>query len=76
MKNGKEVESRPRLAEASMKILGFTLLLSGWGIAFTSVALLATGTARVAFVLAGLGVEAIGLALVARAHPLPRGSRG
>lgn len=59
-----------------MKILGFLLLLSGCGIAFASVALLAAGTARVTFVLAALGVEAIGLVLVARAHPLVRGARG
>jgi hypothetical protein len=59
-----------------MKILGFLLLLSGWGIAFASVALLAAGTPRVIFLLAGLGVEAVGLVLVARAHPLLRSVRG
>jgi hypothetical protein len=59
-----------------MKILGFVLLLSGWGIAFSSVALLAVGTARVVFLLAGLGVEALGLVLVARAHLLVRSVRG
>jgi hypothetical protein len=59
-----------------MKILGFLLLLSGCGIAFASVALLGAGTARVIFILAAMGVEAIGLVLVARAHPLVRGARG
>lgn len=56
-----------------MKILGFLLLLSGCAIAFASVVLLASGTPRIAFLLAGLGVEAIGLVLLGRAHPLLRG---
>jgi len=56
-----------------MKTLGFLLLLSGGGIVFASVALLASGAARIVFLLAGLGVEGIGLVLLARAHPLMRG---
>lgn len=56
-----------------MKILGFLLLLSGGGIVFASIALLAAGAARIAFLLAGVGVEVIGLVLLARAHPLLRG---
>jgi len=38
-----------------------------------AVALLAAGGARIAFVLAGIGVEILGLVLVIRAHPAPRG---
>jgi hypothetical protein len=56
-----------------MKFLGFLLLLAGWGIVLTAVALLATSGARAAFVLAGIGVEILGVVLVIRAHPAPRG---
>lgn len=56
-----------------MKLLGFLLLLSGGGIAFAAVALLAAGAARVAFLLSGIGVEIIGMVLVARSHLLARG---
>jgi uncharacterized membrane protein YccC len=56
-----------------MKILGFVLLVSGWAIVLTAVALLTGGVPRAAFVLAGIGVEIVGLALVIRAHPVRRG---
>jgi hypothetical protein len=56
-----------------MKFLGFLLLLAGWGIVLTALALLAANAPRVAFVLAGVGVEILGLVLVIRAHPAPRG---
>ena len=56
-----------------MKILGFLLLLSGWAIVLTAVALLTQDAPRAAFVLAGVGVEIVGLALVIRAHPVHRG---
>jgi uncharacterized membrane protein YccC len=58
-----------------MKILGFLLLLSGWAIVLTAVALLTQPPARAAFVLAGIGVEIVGLVLVIRAHPIRRGER-
>jgi uncharacterized membrane protein YccC len=57
----------------SMKILGFVLLVSGWAIVLTAVALLTEDVPRAAFVLAGLGVELVGLALLVRAHPIHRG---
>ena len=50
-----------------MKLLGFLLLLSGWGIVETALYLL-HGSALSAFILAGLGVEILGIALVARAQ--------
>jgi uncharacterized membrane protein YccC len=56
-----------------MKLLGFVLLLSGWAIVLTAVALLAQDVPRAAFVLAGIGVEIVGLVLVIRAHPAFRG---
>lgn len=58
-----------------MKLLGLLLLLSGWIIAFASISLLGAGAARIVFLLSGMGVEVIGLVLVARAHPLLRGPR-
>jgi hypothetical protein len=59
-----------------MKLLGFLLLLSGWGLTLAAVALLGATTPRAAFVLAGVGVEIVGLVLVIRAHSVPRGERG
>jgi uncharacterized membrane protein YccC len=56
-----------------MKILGFVLLVSGWAIVLTAVALLTEEVPRAAFVLAGLGVELVGLLLLVRAHPIHRG---
>jgi hypothetical protein len=50
-----------------MKLGGFLLLLSGWGIVVAALALLHGGAVS-AFILAGFGVEIIGLALVMRAH--------
>jgi uncharacterized membrane protein YccC len=57
-----------------MRLFGFLLLLAGWGIVLTALALLAAETPRALFVLAGLGVEIVGLVLVIRAHPLRRGA--
>lgn len=50
-----------------MKLIGFLLLLSGWGIVLAALAML-HGAAVSAFILAALGVEILGLVLVARAH--------
>jgi hypothetical protein len=61
-----------------MKLAGFLLLPAGWAIMLTALALLPPGSARGAFLLAGLGVEALGLGLVVRAHmpePPPEGAR-
>ncbi len=51
-----------------MKLAGFLLLLAGWGIVLGAVMLLASAVARTIFVLAGLGVEVLGLVLVVRYH--------
>jgi hypothetical protein len=59
-----------------MKILGFLLLLAGWGLALAAVVLLAAAAPRAAFVLAGVGVEVVGLVLVIRGHSAPRGEHG
>lgn len=52
-----------------MKLGGFLLLLSGWGIVVAALALLHGGAVS-GFILAGLGVEVLGLVLVLRAHLL------
>ncbi|HVN03987.1 MAG TPA: hypothetical protein VMT86_06185 [Bryobacteraceae bacterium] len=57
-----------------MKLLGFLLLLAGWIITLAAVALLRTMPQRGAFVMAGTGVEILGVILVLRAHRLPGGA--
>ena len=58
-----------------MRLAGFLLLLAGWGIVLSAVALLKSPPARSAFALSGVGVEVMGLALVIRSHIVPRGER-
>lgn len=55
-----------------MKIAGFLLLLSGWTLVLSALVLLAAAAPRAAFVLAGVGVELLGLALVGRSHLIRR----
>ncbi len=57
-----------------VKLFGFALLLAGWALVVCALALLVADAPRIAFVLAGVGVEIVGLVLVIRAHPLPRGT--
>jgi hypothetical protein len=57
----------------NMKILGFLLMLSGWGISLAALALLSTMETRGVFIAAAIGVEILGLVLVIRSHPKPRG---
>jgi hypothetical protein len=54
-----------------MKLAGFLLLLAGWVIVLTAIALLPPGPVDVAFVVAGLLVEGLGMGLVVRAHVPP-----
>ena len=51
-----------------MKLAGFLLLLAGWMIVLSAVALLGAPAQRAGFVLAGIGVEAVGLVLAVRSH--------
>jgi hypothetical protein len=53
-----------------MKLLGFFLLVAGWALVIAAVVLLGQVAPRTIFVLSGLGVEIVGLVLVARSHPL------
>jgi hypothetical protein len=50
-----------------MKLGGFLLLLSGWAIVVAALLLL-HGGALAAFIVAGLAVEILGLALFAQSH--------
>lgn len=60
---------------SGMKLSGFLLLLAGWGIVLAALALLTVEAQRAAFVIAGVGVEALGLFLFARSHLVPRRER-
>lgn len=51
-----------------MKLAGLLLLVAGWVIVLSAIALLPPASSRSAFVLAGLGIELLGLALAIRAH--------
>lgn len=55
-----------------MKLAGFLLLLSGWAIVLVALMLLPAVYTQAVFVLAGLGVEVLGLTLVVRSHLRPR----
>ncbi len=58
-----------------MKLGGFLLLLSGWGIVVTALVLL-HGHAVLAFVYAGIAVEIMGMVLVFRGHLPPSEDEG
>ena len=58
-----------------MRVVGLLLLLSGWVLVLAAVVLLPAVPVRAAFVLAGIGVEGLGLALVFRSHLVLRGPR-
>ena len=59
-----------------MRIAGFLLLLAGWGIVLCAIALLRSPSLIASFVMAGTGVEVLGLVLVIRSHRLIRKERG
>jgi hypothetical protein len=56
-----------------MKLAGFLLLVSGWGIVVTTLPLLPSLPARAGFAFAGMSVELIGLALIGRGHWIQKG---
>ena len=58
-----------------MKFAGFLLLLSGWGIVLAALTLLKPVLPQLVFVLAGIGVEVLGLVLVVRSHVVLRKER-
>lgn len=55
-----------------MKAAGIMLLLAGWLLVLAAIVLLAANGPRIAFLLAGVGVEILGLVLLARAHLTPK----
>jgi len=55
-----------------MKVAGLLLLLAGWILVLAAIALLAAAGPRGAFLLAGVGVEVLGLVLLARSHLTPK----
>jgi hypothetical protein len=54
-----------------MKLTGFLLLAGGWVVVLAAIALLPPSPSQVSFVLVALGVEALGLGFVFRAHLAP-----
>ena len=59
-----------------MKPAGFLLLVAGWAIVAAALLLLPSAPPRVAFVLAGIAVQVLGLVLVVRSHRVLDGERG
>jgi hypothetical protein len=59
-----------------MKTAGLLLLMAGWLLVLSALALLVPGVARNCFVAAGLAVECLGLVLTVRAHLPVRSDRG
>ena len=51
-----------------MKFVGFLLMLAGWLLVLAALEMLNAATARALFVLAGIAIEVLGLALVFRAN--------
>jgi hypothetical protein len=58
-----------------LKPLGFLLLVTGWILVLAAVVLLKQPGVRTGFVLAGVGVEILGLVLVVRSHISPAPER-
>ena len=56
-----------------MKLAGFALLLSGWIIIVSALAMLAEQRERAFFIVAGVLVEMLGLGLALRSHRMPAG---
>ncbi len=55
-----------------MRLVGFLLLIAGWGLALAAIGMLASNAPRTAFVLAGGAIQLLGLVLVVRSHMLAR----
>jgi len=59
-----------------MKLAGFLLLVAGWAIVVAALLLLPSGASRLAFVLAGVAVQVLGLVLAVRSHRVLEVERG
>ena len=60
----------------AMRLVGFLLLVTGWGLVLAALGMLKADAPRTAFVLAGVAVELLGLVLLGRAHLLIREEKG
>jgi hypothetical protein len=58
-----------------MRLLAVLLLLAGWGLVLASIGMLKSDLPRAGFVLAGVAVELLGLALLAKSYLLAREER-
>jgi hypothetical protein len=54
------------------RLVGFLLLLAGWGLVLAAIGMLKSDAARAGFALAGFAVELLGLVLLGRSHLLVR----
>jgi len=59
-----------------MKLSGLLLLVSGWILVLSAIVLLPRSPSQGAFVLAGIGVQLLGLTFVVRSHVVHRGDEG
>jgi len=55
-----------------MRAVGFLLMVAGWFLVLAALEMLSAETPRAVFVLAGLVIEVLGLALVFRSNLLER----
>ncbi|HXP84370.1 MAG TPA: hypothetical protein VN841_06600 [Bryobacteraceae bacterium] len=55
-----------------MRLVGFLLLVSGWGLVVNALGMLSAAGPRSAFALAGVAVEVLGLVMTVRAHLPPK----
>jgi hypothetical protein len=59
-----------------MKLAALLLLVAGWGIVMSAVALLPSPMVRAGFVLAGVAVELLGLGLLVSSHLILSAGKG
>ena len=59
------------LSLTRMRLVGFLLLLSGWGLVVAALGMLSAAVPRGIFALAGMGVELLGMVMTVRSH-IPR----
>jgi hypothetical protein len=59
-----------------MKIAGLLLLLAGWITVLAALVMLTSLASRTSFVLAALGIEALGFVLLVRSHVASRRLKG
>ncbi|PYX40435.1 MAG: hypothetical protein DMG81_06230 [Acidobacteria bacterium] len=59
-----------------MKLAGILLLVAGWAIVLSAIVLLPAPVGRAVFVLAGIAVELLGLALMVSSHLVLNADKG